>query len=161
MYRTHHCGELREDHIGQTVILSGWMATKRDLGGMTFIDLRDRYGITQLVFDMESNQPLCEAARKLHREDVIRATGTVRERSNKNPDIPTGNIEVVVTEFDILNRSKLPPFTIENDTDGGDELRMKYRYLDLRRPQIGRASCRERVEISVVDVHDKKKAREK
>lgn len=136
MYRTHHCGDLREDHIGQTVTLSGWMGTKRDLGGMTFIDLRDRYGITQLVFDMETDKPLCEAARKLHREDVIRAIGTVRERSNKNPDIPTGNIEVVVTGFDILNRSKLPPFTIENDTDGGDELRMKYRYLDLRRPVL-------------------------
>lgn len=136
MYRTHHCGDLREDHIGQTVTLSGWMGTKRNLGGMTFIDLRDRYGITQLVFDMETDKPLCEAARKLHREDVIRAIGTVRERSNKNPDIPTGNIEVVVTGFDILNRSKLPPFTIENDTDGGDELRMKYRYLDLRRPVL-------------------------
>lgn len=136
MYRTHHCGDLREDHIGQTVTLSGWMGTKRDLGGMTFIDLRDRYGITQLVFDMETDKSLCEAARKLHREDVIRAIGTVRERSNKNPDIPTGNIEVVVTGFDILNRSKLPPFTIENDTDGGDELRMKYRYLDLRRPVL-------------------------
>ena len=136
MYRTHHCGALRENDIDQKIILSGWMATKRDLGGMTFIDLRDRYGITQLVFDMDTNQPLCEAARKLHREDVIQVTGKVRERSNKNPDIPTGDIEVVVEEFQILNRSKLPPFTIENETDGGEELRMKYRYLDLRRPVL-------------------------
>lgn len=136
MYRTHHCGALRNHDIDQKVTLSGWMATKRDLGGMTFIDLRDRYGITQLVFDMDTNRPLCEAARKLHREDVIQVTGTVRERSNKNPDLPTGDIEVVTEEFQILNRSKLPPFTIENETDGGEELRMKYRYLDLRRPVL-------------------------
>jgi len=134
MYRTHHCGQLRDQHIGQEVILSGWMATKRDFGGMTFIDLRDRYGITQLIFNMETDEELCNQARQLHREDVIQIKGIVRERSNKNPDMPTGEVEVVVSEIILLSPSRLPPFTIENDTDGGDDLRMKYRYLDLRRP---------------------------
>ncbi|MBY5958375.1 aspartate--tRNA ligase [Membranicola marinus] len=136
MYRSHHCGQLRSKNIGERVVLSGWMATKRDFGGMTFIDLRDRYGITQLIFNMETDEALCLAARQLHREDVIQIHGDVRERSNKNPDIPTGDVEVVVSEINVLSRSKLPPFTIENDTDGGDELRMKYRYLDLRRPVL-------------------------
>lgn len=136
MYRTHHCGQLRQEHVGQTVKLSGWMDTKRDFGGMTFIDLRDRYGLTQLIFNMETNEALCLQARKLNREDVIQIEGQVRERSNKNPELPTGDVEVVVSEITMLNRSKLPPFTIENDTDGGDELRMKYRYLDLRRPVL-------------------------
>lgn len=136
MYRTHHCGQLRQEHVGQTVKLSGWMDTKRDFGGMTFIDLRDRYGLTQLIFNMETNEALCLRARKLNREDVIQIEGQVRERSNKNPELPTGDVEVVVSEITMLNRSKLPPFTIENDTDGGDELRMKYRYLDLRRPVL-------------------------
>jgi aspartyl-tRNA synthetase len=118
------------------VVLCGWMQRSRDFGGMTFIDLRDRYGITQLVFNMAENPELCEKARKTGREFVIRATGTVAERSNKNPKIPTGEIEIMVQEFSILTESELPPFTIEEETDGGDELRMKYRYLDLRRPNV-------------------------
>ncbi len=133
MYRTHTCGELNMQHAGKEVVLSGWVQRSRDLGGMTFIDLRDRYGITQLVFNMETDAPLCQEARKLGREFVIRASGEVRERSNKNLKIPTGEIEIEVKKLDVLNPSKLPPFTIEDDTDGGDELRMKYRYLDLRR----------------------------
>ena len=136
MYRTHHCGQLRKENIGQKVTLSGWMATKRDFGGMTFIDLRDRYGISQLIFNMETDEELCTLARSLHREDVIQVSGTVRERSNKNPDLSTGDVEVVVSEIKTLSPSKLPPFTIENETDGGDELRMKYRFLDLRRPVL-------------------------
>src|SRR5690554_4029729 len=136
MYRTHHCGQLRIEHVGQEVELSGWMDTKRDFGGMTFIDLRDRYGIVQLIFNMETDEDLCLQARKLGREDVIQVKGKVRERSNKNPDLPTGDVEVVVDTITVLNKSKLPPFTIENDTDGGDDLRMKYRYLDLRRPVL-------------------------
>lgn len=136
MYRTHHCGQLSSKHIDEKVVLSGWMATKRDFGGMTFIDLRDRYGITQLIFNMETDEALCTSARQLHREDVIQVHGVVRERSNKNPNIPTGDVEVVVSEFQVLSRSKLPPFTIENETDGGDDLRLKYRYLDLRRPVL-------------------------
>jgi len=136
MYRTHHCGQLRLDHTGLDVELSGWMDTKRDFGGMTFIDLRDRYGIVQLIFNMETDEDLCLQARKLGREDVIQVKGKVRERSNKNPDLPTGDVEVVVDTITVLNKSKLPPFTIENDTDGGDDLRMKYRYLDLRRPVL-------------------------
>lgn len=136
MYRTHHCGELRFTDIDRNIMLSGWMGTKRDFGGMTFIDLRDRYGITQLIFNIESDAELCEKARQLHREDVIRVEGKVRERSNKNPDLPTGDIEIVVEKLKVLSKSKLPPFTIEDETDGGDDLRMKYRYLDLRRPII-------------------------
>jgi len=133
MYRTHNCGELRLTDAGNEVKLSGWLQVSRDFGGMTFIDLRDRYGITQLVFNMEDDQALCERARKLGREDVIAIGGNVRERSNKNPNRPTGDIEIEVTQLEILNQSKVPPFTIEDDTDGGDELRMKYRYLDIRR----------------------------
>lgn len=133
MLRTHQCGELRLANAGETVTLTGWLAKSRDLGGMTFIDLRDRYGITQLVFNMDDNAALCQEARKLGREFVLRATGTVRERSAKNLNIPTGEIEIQVTELEVLNASKTPPFTIEDDTDGGDDLRMKYRYLDLRR----------------------------
>ncbi len=136
MYRTHTCGELNLKNHGEKVILSGWIAKSRDLGGMTFIDLRDRYGITQLVFNMDTNAPLCEKARCLGREYVIQATGIVNERSNKNLKIPTGEIEIIVNEFTILNKSEVPPFTIEKDTDGGDDLRMKYRYLDLRRPNV-------------------------
>ncbi len=133
MYRTHTCGELNINHVNQNVTLSGWVQRSRDLGGMTFIDLRDRYGITQLVFDMEKNRELCEKARKIGREFVITAKGIVAERSNKNLKIPTGEIEIIVEKIEILNESKIPPFTIEDFTDGGDELRMKYRYLDLRR----------------------------
>lgn len=133
MYRSHNCGELRMDHVGQSVTLSGWVQSNRDFGGLTFIDLRDRYGITQIVFNMDDNADLGEAARKLGREFVVKVEGTVRERSNKNPNRATGDIEIEVSDLQILNAAKTPPFTIEEDTDGGDELRMKYRYLDLRR----------------------------
>ena len=136
MYRTNTCGELNMNNVGEDVILCGWVQKSRDLGGMTFIDLRDRYGITQLVFNMETDRELCEKARKLGREFVVQATGKVRERSNKNPKIPTGEIELDVIEFNILNRSEIPPFTIEEETDGGEELRMKFRYLDLRRTSV-------------------------
>jgi aspartyl-tRNA synthetase len=136
MLRTHTCGELNLSHCGKTVTLAGWLQRSRDLGGMTFIDLRDRYGITQLVFNMETNAPLCEEARKLGREYVLQVVGEVAERSNKNPKMPTGDIEILVTSFSVLNISKLPPFTIEDNTDGGEEQRMKYRYLDLRRAVI-------------------------
>lgn len=136
MFRTHNCGELRLKDVGKQVTLSGWVQSGRDLGGLTFIDLRDRYGITQLVFSMDDNLELCERARKLGREFVISASGTVRERSNKNMNRETGDIEINVQNFSILNSSKVPPFTIEDDTDGGDELRMKYRYLDIRRTPV-------------------------
>lgn len=136
MLRTHTCGELTLSHKDQQVTLSGWVQRSRDLGGMTFIDLRDRYGITQLVFNMDTNASLCQQARLLGREYVIRITGIVTERSNKNPKMTTGDIEITVNEFEILNASKIPPFTIEDNTDGGDELRMKYRYLDLRRTVV-------------------------
>lgn len=136
MYRTHTCGELRLSDAGQTVTLAGWVQRARDLGGMTFVDLRDRYGITQLSFNMERDADLCAAARKLGREFVVQATGTVRERESKNAHLPTGEIELIVTELKVLNTAATPPFTIEDETDGGDELRMKYRYLDLRRPTI-------------------------
>ncbi len=134
MYRTHTCGELRIQDVGKTVVLSGWVHRSRDLGGMTFIDLRDRYGITQLVFNMETNAELCEKARKLGREYVIRIKGKVVERENKNPNLPTGDIEIIVEELQVLNQSETPPFIIENETDGGEDLLMRYRYLDLRRP---------------------------
>jgi len=133
MLRTHTCGELNTNHIGEEVILCGWVQRTRDFGGMTFLDLRDRYGITQLIFNMEWDVHLCEAARKLSREYVIRAKGKVTKRESINPKLPTGEIEIIVDEFEILNESKIPPFTIEDQTDGGEELRMKYRYLDLRR----------------------------
>ncbi len=136
MYRTHNCGELRMAHVGHTVTLSGWVQAGRDFGSLTFVDLRDRYGITQLVFNALDDAELCERARKLGREFVISATGVVRERSNKNPNRATGDIEILVGSFDILNASKVPPFTIDDDTDGGDDLRMKYRYLDLRRSPV-------------------------
>ena len=136
MYRTHTCGELNLNDAGKDVILCGWIQKSRDLGGMRFTDLRDRYGITQLVFNMETDASLCEKARKTGREFVIQAKGRVKERSNKNPKIPTGDIEIEVSEINILNPSELPPFTIEEETDGGDELRMKYRYLDLRRAPV-------------------------
>jgi aspartyl-tRNA synthetase len=136
MYRTNTCGELNMNNTGQDVILCGWIQKSRDLGGMTFVDLRDRYGITQLVFNMETNRELCEKARKLGREFVVQAIGKVRERSNKNLKMSTGEIEIEVNELNILNRSEIPPFTIEEETDGGVELRMKYRYLDLRRNTV-------------------------
>ena len=139
MLRTHTCGELRISDIDKTVKLSGWVQRSRDLGGMTFIDLRDRYGITQLVFNMETHAALCEQARKLGREYVIQIEGLVTERSSKNNKMPTGEIEIIVENITILNKSKLPPFTIEDETDGGEELRMKYRYLDLRRNPLRKA----------------------
>lgn len=138
MLRTHTCGELTLDAKGTEVTLSGWVQRSRDLGGMTFVDLRDRYGITQLVFNMETQAELCKKARSLGREYVVQVKGLVEERSNKNTKIPTGEIEITVSELLILNESKTPPFTIEDNTDGGDELRMKYRYLDLRRSQVKR-----------------------
>jgi aspartyl-tRNA synthetase len=138
MYRTHTCGALRLSDINQEVTLAGWVAIGRNLGGLTFVDLRDRYGITQLVFDMDDNAELCERARRLGREFVIQASGTVRERTSKNADRDTGSIEIRVTEFKVLNAAKTPPFTIQDDTDGGDDLRMKYRYLDLRRNVVQR-----------------------
>ncbi|MFH1295969.1 MAG: aspartate--tRNA ligase [Bacteroidota bacterium] len=133
MFRTHTCGELRLADSGKTVTLAGWVQRNREMGGLIFIDLRDRYGITQLVFNMKANPDLCGKARELGREFVIQAKGMVAERSNKNPKIPTGDIEILVEELNVLNPSKIPPFTIEDHTDGGEELRMKYRYLDLRR----------------------------
>ena len=136
MLRTHHCGELRLAEAGIRVTLAGWLQRSRDFGGMTFIDLRDRFGITQLVFNMETDARLCEEARKLGREFVIQVSGTVAERSNKNPNLPTGDIEIIVDAVKVLNQAKIPPFTIEDKTDGGDELRMQYRYLDLRRPLV-------------------------
>jgi aspartyl-tRNA synthetase len=138
MHRTHSCGELRADHAGQTVTLSGWVQRTRDLGGMTFVDVRDRYGLTQLAFNMDSNEALCLSARKLGREFVIKATGLVKIRESKNAQMPTGDIEIEVTQLDVLNASKTPPFTIEDDTDGGDDLRMQFRYLDLRRKPVQR-----------------------
>lgn len=136
MLRTNTCGELRLNDAGKQVILCGWVQRNRVMGGMTFIDLRDRYGITQLVFNMEQDKELCNEAQKLGREFVIKAAGTVAERSSKNLKIPTGEIEVIVNSFEILNPSKTPPFTIEDETDGGDDLRMKYRYLDIRRNPV-------------------------
>ena len=136
MLRSHTCGELNLNHLDKEVILSGWVQKSRDLGGMTFVDLRDRYGITQLVFNMETDETLCLEARKLGREYVIQVKGKVIERSSKNKNIPTGEIEIEILNLNILNAAKTPPFTIENETDGGDDLRMKYRYLDLRRNPI-------------------------
>ncbi len=138
MLRTHTCGELRLEDVGKEVALAGWMQRSRDLGGMTFIDLRDRYGLTQLAFNMETDSALCEQARGLGREYVLQVKGTVAERSNKNPKMPTGDVEIVVSEIVILNPAQTPPFTIEENTDGGDELRMKYRYLDIRRSSVRR-----------------------
>ena len=131
MYRTHTCGELRIANVGQTVTLAGWVQRTRKMGGMTFVDMRDRYGITQIVF--EEGTPLFEQANKLGREYVVQVTGTVNERSNKNKNLPTGDIEIIATAMNVLNESVTPPFTIEDQSDGGDDLRMKYRYLDLRR----------------------------
>ncbi len=136
MYRTHTCGELRLSDAGKTVTLAGWVQRTRDLGGMTFIDLRDRYGITQLTFNTDSDATLRETARSLGREYVVQVTGTVVERQSKNANMPTGEVEIFATELKVMNVAKTPPFTIEEETDGGDELRMKYRYLDLRRANV-------------------------
>ncbi len=138
MYRTHTCGCLRAANINETVTLAGWVQKVRNLGAMTFIDLRDRYGITQIVVEEGSPAEAREAAEKLGREYVLQVTGTVIERSSKNPKMPTGDIEVAATELKILNEAQTPPFTIEEVSDGGDDLRMKYRYLDLRRPPLQR-----------------------
>jgi len=157
MYRSHTCGELRSEHIGTKVTLAGWMQRSRDLGGMTFIDLRDRYGLTQLVFNMEINAALCEQARKLGREFVIQVEGEVIERSSKNKNMPTGDIEINVLSLTVLNAAKLPPFTIEDETDGGDELRMQYRYLDLRRnPVLEKLRLRNQVALETRKYLDSK-----
>ena len=134
MYRTHTCGELRSAHIGQSVTLAGWVQTVRKFGSITFVDLRDRYGLTQLLFGEELNKELAE--NPLGREFVVQVKGEVSERTSKNPQLPTGDIEIKVNSFTILNKSVTPPFTIQDDTDGGDDLRMKYRYLDLRRQAV-------------------------
>ena len=138
MYRTKTCGELRLTNVGEQVVLAGWVQRLRKMGGMTFVDLRDRYGITQLVFNTETDATLCERANQLGREYVLQATGSVNERFSKNDKIPTGDIEVIVNELVVLNESLTPPFTIEDETDGGDDLRMKYRFLDLRRNCVRR-----------------------
>lgn len=136
MYRTHTCGELRIENAGNEVTLAGWVQRVRDLGAMTFIDLRDRYGITQIVVDENTDKAVAEALEELGREFVIQAKGTVRERQSKNKNIPTGEVEIALSEIKVLSPAELPPFTIQNDTDGGDDLRMKYRYLDLRRDVV-------------------------
>ena len=136
MFRNKTCGELRLADVNSTVTLSGWVQRARKMGGMTFVDLRDRYGVTQLVFSEDVNAELCEKASHLGREYVIQATGVVSERQSKNANIPTGDIEIIVSELNILNEAATPPFTIENNTDGGDDIRMKYRYLDLRREAV-------------------------
>ena len=138
MYRTNTCGELRLSDAGREVTLAGWVQRTRKMGGMTFVDLRDRYGITQIVFESDADAALCDTANHLGREWVIQVTGTVTERTSKNPHLPTGDIEIIARELKVLNRSEVPPFTIEDDTDGGDDLRMKYRYLDLRRSCVRR-----------------------
>ena len=139
MYRTHTCGELRIENVGQTVTLAGWVQKSRKLGGMTFVDLRDRYGITQLVVDAHAPQGLQDIAAGLGREWVLQVTGDVIERQSKNPKMPTGDIEISISEIKVLNKANTPPFTIEDESDGGEELRAKYRYLDLRRNPLQRA----------------------
>ncbi|HRH58562.1 MAG TPA: OB-fold nucleic acid binding domain-containing protein, partial [Chitinophagales bacterium] len=136
MYRSHTCGELRITDVNKKVQLSGWVQTTRNFGELLFVDVRDRYGITQIVFNNETNNLLFDRGKRLGREFVIQAEGTVVERSNKNPKIPTGDIEVLVNDVRILSVAKTPPFTIEDNTDGGDDLRMQYRYLDLRRNEV-------------------------
>ena len=152
MFRTKTCGELRLSDVGNKVTLSGWVQRSRKMGGMTFVDIRDRYGITQLVFNQEVNEELCEKANKLGREFVIQIVGTVAERSSKNANIPTGEIEMLVEELNILNEAKTPPFTIEDNTDGGDDIRMKYRYLDLRRNSV-RANLELRHKMTIAVRH--------
>ena len=148
MHRTQDCGSLRASNIGETVTLSGWVQRSRDLGGMTFVDLRDRYGITQLAFNMDTDAGLCTEARKLGREFVVKITGVVIERSSKNKKMPTGEVEIEVKSLEVMNSSKTPPFTIEDDTDGGEDLRMQYRYLDLRRkPVMNKLMLRHRLSM--------------
>lgn len=136
MYRTNTCGELRISDAGKEVTLAGWVQRTRKMGGMTFVDIRDRYGITQIVFNEETDKELCDKANKLGREYVVQIVGKVNERYNKNPKMPTGDIEIIASKLNILNKSLVPPFTIEENTDGGDDIRMKYRYLDLRRSNV-------------------------
>ncbi|MBF1539491.1 MAG: aspartate--tRNA ligase, partial [Prevotella salivae] len=136
MYRTNTCGELRLSDAGKEVVLAGWVQRSRKMGGMTFVDLRDRYGITQLVFNEADDRSLCDAANKLGREYCIQIKGVVSERQSKNPKIDTGDIEILVKTLQILSPSLTPPFTIEDESDGGDDIRMKYRYLDLRRNAV-------------------------
>ena len=136
MYRTNTCGELRLSDTGKNVTLAGWVQRVRRMGGMSFVDIRDRYGITQLVFNEAENKELCDRANRLGREFCIQATGTVNRRESKNPHLPTGDIEIIARELTVLSESETPPFTIEENTDGGDDIRMKYRYLDLRRPNV-------------------------
>lgn len=136
MYRTHTCGELTAEHIDLEVTLAGWVQRNRDLGGMTFIDLRDRYGITQLAFNDGWDEALLEAARRIGRESVLQVRGRVIERDSKNPNLPTGDIEIKVEQLKVLSQSQLPPFTIEENTDGGEDLRMRFRYLDIRRKPV-------------------------
>jgi aspartyl-tRNA synthetase len=156
MFRSHTCGDLRISDIGKEVTLSGWVQRSRDLGGMTFIDLRDRYGLTQLAFNMDSNAPMCLLARKVNREYVIQVHGIVTERQSKNSKMPTGEIEIVVDKLDVLNGSITPPFTIEENTDGGDDIRMKYRYLDLRRGSVrANLELRHRMAIETRNYLDK------
>ncbi|MBK8615125.1 MAG: aspartate--tRNA ligase [Flavobacteriales bacterium] len=150
MFRTHTCGELRLTDVGSTVTLAGWVQRTRDLGGMTFVDLRDRYGITQLTFNADSDATLRATAHSLGREFVVQVTGTVVERESKNKNMPTGDVEIIATALKVLNGAKTPPFTIEEDTDGGEELRAKYRYLDLRRANVRRnLELRHRMAIEV------------
>ena len=156
MFRTHTCGELRISDVNKQVKLSGWVQRSRKMGGMTFVDLRDRYGITQLVFNEEIDAELCERANKLGREYVIQIVGTVNERFSKNGNIPTGDIEIIVSELNILNSAITPPFTIEDNTDGGDDIRMKYRYLDLRRNAVrSNLELRHKMTIEVRSYLDK------
>ena len=136
MYRTKKCGELRIENVGEVVTLAGWVQRTRKMGGMTFVDLRDRYGITQIVFNNENDSELTERANRLGREFVIQVKGEVAERSSKNAKMPTGDIEIIASELNVLSESLTPPFTIEDNTDGGDDIRMKYRYLDLRRNSV-------------------------
>ncbi len=157
MYRTNTCGELRLSDEGQQVTLAGWVQRSRKMGGMTFIDLRDRYGITQLVFDDDTDSALCDRANKLGREYCIQVTGTVRERQSKNPKMPTGDIEIFVHQLNVLSESVTPPFTIEDKTDGGDDIRMKYRYLDLRRTVVRRnLELRHKMTIAIRNFLDSK-----
>ncbi|MBL0035144.1 MAG: aspartate--tRNA ligase [Flavobacteriales bacterium] len=150
MFRTHTCGELRLTDVGRTVTLAGWVQRTRDLGGMTFVDLRDRYGITQLTFNADSDAALLATAHSLGREFVVQVTGTVVERESKNKNVPTGDVEIIATALKVLNGAKTPPFTIEEDTDGGEELRAKYRYLDLRRANVRKGlELRHRMAIEV------------
>ena len=158
MYRTNTCGELRISDVGKKVTLAGWVQRTRKMGGMTFVDLRDRYGITQLVFNEAADKELCEQANKLGREYCIQAKGLVQERQSKNDKMETGDIEIIVDELNILSPSLTPPFTIEDNTDGGDELRMKYRYLDLRRSVVRRnLELRHRMTILIRNFLDNQK----